>query len=345
PVYNVERYIERCIQSLINQTLHDIEIILVNDGSSDNCPEICDRYAAMDDRIIVIHKKNEGVSAARNDGLAVATGEWVICFDSDDWAELDACENLYNAGTASNADVVIADIYRVNGEHRSINSLFDKEFEFTENEDIKNVVISAIYQRCCPLASDKTQVGFGGPWNKAVKRELIVENAMQFDIDVMGVYDDRLFAINAYVNAKKITYIQKLVYNYVLVDGSITRTYKANLLEVNDRIFKKFEEFINANYQTDEAVRAAYNAMVVNRLRDAFMLYFFSEKNPDKWEKRKKEMKYVFANDTYKTAIADVEEEVLFSNLKYEAKIIKFRSPAAMRAWYKLKGLKRKAGK
>lgn len=345
PVYNVEPYLERCVESLVNQTLKDIEIILVDDGSPDGCPEICDRYAAKDNRITVIHKKNEGVSAARNDGLAAASGEWVICFDSDDWAELDACENLYNAGASNNADVVIADIYRVNGEHRSTNPLFKEAFEFTESEDIKNVVISAIYQRCSPIVSNKTQVGFGGPWNKAVRGELIAEHGLQFDTDVMGVYDDRLFALDAYANAEKIVYIQKLVYNYVLVDGSLTRTYKKNLLEVNNAIFEKFSKFVEGNYRGDTAVISAYNAMVVNRLRDAFMLYFFSEKNPDAWEKRKKEMKAVFADDTYKTAISDVEESVLYSNLRYEVKVMKLHSPVAMRIWYKVKGMKQKAGR
>ena len=107
PIYNVEKYLPRCIDSLVNQTLQDIEIILVDDGSPDGSPAICDAYAEKDPRIKVIHKLNGGVSAARNDGLRISKGEWVIFCDSDDWMELDACENLYMCGNEKKVDVVI----------------------------------------------------------------------------------------------------------------------------------------------------------------------------------------------------------------------------------------------
>lgn len=114
PVYKVEKDLTRCVDSLINQTLQDIEIILVDDGSPDECPAICDNYARQDKRIKVIHKKNGGVSAARNDGLAIAIGDWVIFCDSDDWMELDACQLLVSCGNQNSVDVVMADINRVN---------------------------------------------------------------------------------------------------------------------------------------------------------------------------------------------------------------------------------------
>ena len=113
PIYNVEAYIKDCVESLQNQTLKEIEIILVDDGSPDNSGSIIDDYASKDERIKVIHKANGGVSAARNDGLKVATGEYVLFCDSDDMMEIDACEKLYKAGIDSDADVVIGDVYRI----------------------------------------------------------------------------------------------------------------------------------------------------------------------------------------------------------------------------------------
>lgn len=113
PVYNVEKYIDRCIKSVLGQTLRDIELILVDDGSPDDCGKICDGYAATDSRIKVIHKENGGVSAARNDGLSIATGEYVIFVDSDDWVEPDACEVMYQSAKNNNADIVIGDINRI----------------------------------------------------------------------------------------------------------------------------------------------------------------------------------------------------------------------------------------
>ena len=89
PVYNVEKYIYRCVDSILNQTFSDFELILVDDGSPDNCPQICDEYAKKDSRIKVIHKENGGLSSARNAGLDIASGEWISFIDSDDWIHKD----------------------------------------------------------------------------------------------------------------------------------------------------------------------------------------------------------------------------------------------------------------
>ncbi len=102
PVYNVEKYLERCIESIRNQTLEDIEIILVDDGSPDNCPKICDGFAEKDSRIKVIHKKNGGLSSARNAGIYAATGEYIGYIDSDDYAEPDMFEILYDSSHGRN---------------------------------------------------------------------------------------------------------------------------------------------------------------------------------------------------------------------------------------------------
>lgn len=113
PCYKVEQYLRQCVDSLINQTMKDIEIILVDDGSPDKSGEICDEYKAKDNRIKVIHKKNGGVSAARNDGLKVATGEYVVFVDSDDYVPVDAYELLYNKAIETSADMVIGDVIKV----------------------------------------------------------------------------------------------------------------------------------------------------------------------------------------------------------------------------------------
>ena len=106
PIYNVEKYLERCVDSLVNQTYENIEIILVDDGSPDYCPQLCDEYAKKDSRIVVIHKKNGGLSDARNYGLCKASGEYILYVDSDDYIELDSCEKLVN-GMANNVDMVV----------------------------------------------------------------------------------------------------------------------------------------------------------------------------------------------------------------------------------------------
>ena len=119
PVYQAQSSLDRCIKSLLRQTLSDIEIILVDDGSTDQSPSICDHYEAEDPRIQVIHKPNEGVSAARNDGLLAARGEWVIFCDSDDWMEPYACELLCQTGTEKHVDVVLGASHLIQNERKS----------------------------------------------------------------------------------------------------------------------------------------------------------------------------------------------------------------------------------
>ena len=111
PVYKTEKYLNKCIESIVNQTYENLEIILVDDGSPDNCPSICDSWAEKDKRIKVIHKENAGVSAARNSALEIFSGKYVSFVDSDDWIDNDCIEYLYNSVVSTGADVVCACIY------------------------------------------------------------------------------------------------------------------------------------------------------------------------------------------------------------------------------------------
>ena len=110
PIYNVEKYLSRCIESVLSQDFRDYELILVDDGSPDRCPQICDEYAKKDSRIKVIHKKNGGLSDARNIGLDIATGEYVMFIDSDDFVDIDMMESMMNNMIDNNVDLVVCNI-------------------------------------------------------------------------------------------------------------------------------------------------------------------------------------------------------------------------------------------
>lgn len=115
PVYNVEKYLRRCVDSILNQTFTDFELILVDDGSPDNSPAICYEYAVKDSRIKVIHKVNGGVSSARNVGLDVAKGEWICFVDSDDLIEADYMQKMYEAAINNNSDFIMCGIHQIAG--------------------------------------------------------------------------------------------------------------------------------------------------------------------------------------------------------------------------------------
>ena len=161
PVYKVEKYLEKCIQSLINQTYENLQIILVDDGSPDNCGKICDEYAKKDHRIEVIHKSNGGLSDARNKGLEIAKGEYIGFVDSDDYIEADMYEVLYNLLKQYNADVSICNFYTVSQGKISIKNADNGINEYNRIEILKEILL------------DKNIQSYA--WNKLYKKELFDE--------------------------------------------------------------------------------------------------------------------------------------------------------------------------
>lgn len=311
PIYNVEKYIGELIESLQKQTLKDIEIILVDDGSPDNSGKICDDYAAGDDRITVIHKKNAGVSAARNDGLAIATGEYIMFCDSDDWLPLDALQKLYEEGKRTNADIVIGEVYQSKNGNNTIARFYEKYFTTRDEVFIKKMIQADFYKTYCPMPHPVGPAfGYGGPWNKAVKLSLIKENNIKFDVRVKGIFDDIIYTAYILANAKTVSYIQEPVYYYRLIPNSITRTYKANALEINNAIFNSWNEFI-AKYGKDGFFAKPYYAMVIRRFAEILPIYFFSEKNPKSLFGVIKEIESVITSEPYVTAAKYAETDKL----------------------------------
>ena len=149
PVYRVEKYINRCVESLINQTLSDIEIILVDDGSPDNCPAICDEWAKKDNRIKVVHKRNGGLSSARNAGLAVATGKYIGFVDSDDDVEMDMYEKMVSVAEREQVDFVMADYFRIFENGEKYLKTLDIETGRYDKEKIRNEIFPNLIMGEC----------------------------------------------------------------------------------------------------------------------------------------------------------------------------------------------------
>ena len=210
PVYKVEAYLPRCLDSVINQTYKNLEIILVDDGSPDKSGEICDKYAALDGRIKVIHKSNEGVAKARNDALDVATGDYIGFVDSDDWIEPDMYEFMANILVKNDADISMCghNIYE-NGE---------------KNDRVSNAEITILNQ-----IEFKKRVVVGGEfgliWNKLFKKTVI--NTIRFDVQY-DCSEDLLFVyhLSNTVNKVALSYISK--YNYCRRLGGLTTREPSN---------------------------------------------------------------------------------------------------------------------
>lgn len=243
PVYKAEPFLKKCIESIVNQTFSDIEIICVNDGSPDNSAQILNEYAQKDCRIKIIFQENLGVSAARNAALAVATGEYIGFVDSDDWINADFYEKLYNTAKKYDADIAVCGIQKVKGNKKKPFLKIKKE-KFTVDKD-KKFEIGNIPQ--------KNYV-----WNKIYKLERLKEYNIQFEEGMY--YEDILFSAQAFLYARSVVTVPNINYNYVVNPDSIVNV-KSTLKEehfrdnynraikfleennVNSTVYKNIEKF------------------------------------------------------------------------------------------------------
>ena len=210
PIYNVEKYIKKCINSLLNQTYKDIEIILVEDGSPDNCRNICDEYGAKDKRINVIHQKNEGVSAARNNGTNIATGEYIMYVDGDDYIEKTACEELVKIINKYKADIICFNCNKIdlNGK-KIIGKVYANSYTDTGNVDVltyEQAMIDNLY---------RNKIRYE-PWNKIYKKELV--NKVKFPLGMLA--EDFATFYKFLQKSNKIVHYDRCLYNYVIREGS-----------------------------------------------------------------------------------------------------------------------------
>lgn len=239
PVYKVEKYLEKCIQSLINQTYENLQIILVDDGSPDNCGKICDEYAKKDHRIEVIHKSNGGLSDARNKGLEIAKGEYIGFIDSDDYIESDMYEVLYNLLKQYNADVSICNFYTVSQGKIAIKNAENGIKEYNRIEILKEVLLDNNIQSYA--------------WNKLYKKELFDE----IKYPVGKKYEDIGTTFYLLEKCNKVVVTEKPEYYYInrqdSIVNNVTETTITDYIELIMQRYDYIEENIKelSSYNKD----------------------------------------------------------------------------------------------
>lgn len=248
PVYNAEKTLKRAIDSILSQTFTSWELIMIDDGSTDNSSDICEEYAERDNRIKVIHRVNGGVASARQEGLDLSSGEYVIHADSDDWMKDNALNCLYSTAISEDADVVICDYYLDNNA-----SLIYVKQEPTSKSDNKQ------------LLKDFSQKLIGSLWNKLIRRDIIVKYNIRF-VDGVNYSEDLLFCYQLFVNPIRFVYLPKAFYHYVMQESSITHIYSRKNIETRLKAYNHLKMTLDCQF-FHENIQAFMFYIIIDAIR------------------------------------------------------------------------------
>lgn len=232
PVYNVEKYLERCINSLVNQTYSNLEIILVDDGSTDQSGKMCDTYAERYPNIKVVHKKNAGLGYARNTGLENATGKYVAFVDSDDYVEYNMISNLYNDIIRNDADACIGGFRRVVGD--KIDTRANKlEKRFFSTDEIKTYIIPRMLGKK-PDGTDYIEMSV---WKVLFKMDIIKKFGLRFPSERELISEDIVFDLDYYPKCNLICMSSDNGYYYCDNEGTLTTRYRPDRFALQKNCF------------------------------------------------------------------------------------------------------------
>lgn len=249
PVYNCEKYVSRCVESLINQTMKDIEIIIIDDGSQDKTVDIVEAYKIKDDRINLITKENSGVSDSRNRGIQLSKGKYIYFVDGDDWIDLNTLEVMYEIAEKNNIDIVMCTYIREFMDHskkKNINLIENKVYEKEELNILHRRIIGPIGNE---FSRPDSLDSIGSVCGKLYKKDLILKSNNKFvDLKEIGTAEDVLFNLVIFKYVKRFMFTERCFFHYWKKnDNSITTKYNFNMFEQWKNLFDYMCKFIESN--------------------------------------------------------------------------------------------------
>ena len=294
PVYNVPTdLLKKCVKSIEEQTVKDIEIILVDDGTPDTSGSICDELAKEDQRIKVIHQKNQGLCTARNNGLKMAQGEWVSFVDGDDWIEKNTYELMLKKVKTTNADIGVFGYVKDYPNH-SVNSNFEKYFDETKNYENKEDLDFLL----CMVLNYNSR--FSSVTTKFIKKNFLVENNIYHDEELKQGAEGIEFNIRMIKAAKRVVFVNKDFYHYIYNSKSITNVHDEKNHELVLNCFKKIKEEIRTS--DIEIKEWFYNRLKYVILTIAISGYF-SPQVKEKYSTQKKKFNIFLEDDLIKETL------------------------------------------
>lgn len=314
PVYNTEKYIKKCLESVLNQSLQEIEIIVINDGSTDKSKEIIEGFAKNDNRIVLINKENEGQSVARNVGINLAKGEYIGFLDSDDWIENDMFKVMYTEAKKFDLDIVICNRNIINELNGNIlkndlkikNDMVDLN-NYGRDKYIYDYILS--YRTANEV------------WNKIFRKKMIEDNEIKFwSNSIKGfpeIAEDALFNLTSALYANKVIEIQEGYYNYVHRKGSSVNSYKPYLLKRIINMIKIFSiELEKSRTMENNKKEKLIQTLLLARIVNCYAIYVREERKNEFINEWKEEREDEFVKNNLNLNVKDKKNNFYILILK-----------------------------
>lgn len=330
PMYNVEIYLRQCIESIINQTYKELEIILVDDGSPDKCGHIADEYAQIDKRIKVVHQQNKGLAAARNVGLSIATGDYIAFVDSDDFISTNMYKEMIEF-TDDKPDVILCNYYRViGGNVIDDGRMFDNAI-LEREEHLRGVLYGELgnYEAISFLRPNTRKICnvFVMPWNKLYRKDFLNKYQLKYDEELQA-HEDTWFNFQVYQYTKKIVTLNNKLYYARMNSQSITRKFKANRVELNEKLVSRIVNTLGKDYfykKNDILTQSAYLCVLKYLISD-IKDYFCNQSNYDSFVNKCKQLSILIKQKNYKQAIYNIDLKLLTIRQKWSIKFLRIHA-------------------
>ena len=273
PDYNIEKYIERCLVSIKNQSEKNIEIIVVNDGSTDDTLKVINEVALNDKRFIIIDKKNEGIIEARKSGFDIAKGKYILFVDGDDWISLNIISSLYNYAEINNLDIVVNNAWSTDGiNKKAFNTFNENVVDEMRNDPLKYFLIDQILPSM---------------WGKLIKKEYIIKNNISF-VRKLNYAEDLASVAVWFMNSPKVDFIKERFYYYYQRSDSISKKPNEKIIEIIDSvnfIKNKLNEYNLLNKYNEEFEKLSYRHIFVSKILRINKIYKYRKSVFDGYKK------------------------------------------------------------
>ena len=302
PAYNVQKYIGQCLESLVNQTYENIEILVINDGSTDDTLKIINEFAAKDKRITIISQENKGVSAARNLAIQQVEADYIMFLDSDDWLELETCEETLKEAGENDADIVMFGYIREYEKNSLKKATFEEEKILFKDEEVQKKLHRRIFGPLEKELESPEKLNVLTPVCMKLYKAEVIKGLNFVDIKDIGICEDGYFNISAFENSKRVVFLKKHFYHYrkIIANGSLTQKKDSKIFDKTKMFYNILSEKIKEKHFPEEYNKALDNRLVLSLIENSITL--INSRN-----EVYKNLKNILNDVDYKKAISNLE--------------------------------------